>query len=535
MKTITFYSYKGGVGRTLALANIAIRLAEFGRKVCLLDFDLEAPGLQYKFSSFAESQRISKGLVDYIYQFSNTGVLPENISDFTYQFYNSQAKSNITIIPAGDVNASTYWKMLSTINWYDLLYENPSGLSFLLDLKEKIRKEISPDFLLIDSRTGISEISGITLSLLADEVTVVAANNKENLEGARRIMKSISNPNNILLGNAPRVTFVLSRIPFTERPEDRTKEANLISKIKRDFGGLIEEVNVIHSDRELEENEQIKIGYKKDETVAQISRDYLNLFEKLTFNDLSAVEIMRFRDIKDSEWHFQKALAEDSLPKKLEHINKAIELNNTNHEFFIFRALVYFNLEEYNKSLDNCDYILTIEPNYLFAHEIKGEIYFKLKQYDNSEKSYKEILRLNPEKITGYLGMGSINIQKEKFEKALEYFDKAIELDSENAMAFNGRANTNRLLGKYHSALEDVYKALELEPDYAIAFATLAEINAELGNDNEFYLNIENALRLNSDIFETIIQDEKVYESYLKRERFKKILDKYNLRIDVDK
>ncbi|MBK7057003.1 MAG: AAA family ATPase [Leptospiraceae bacterium] len=43
MKTVTFYSYKGGVGRTLALANIAMRLSEFGKKVCILDFDLEAP------------------------------------------------------------------------------------------------------------------------------------------------------------------------------------------------------------------------------------------------------------------------------------------------------------------------------------------------------------------------------------------------------------------------------------------------------------------------------------------------------------
>ena len=50
MKTITFYSYKGGVGRTLALANIAKRLSEFGKKVCLIDFDLEAPGLHHPLS-----------------------------------------------------------------------------------------------------------------------------------------------------------------------------------------------------------------------------------------------------------------------------------------------------------------------------------------------------------------------------------------------------------------------------------------------------------------------------------------------------
>ena len=42
---ITFYSYKGGVGRTLALANMATQMVRWGRRVLLVDFDLEAPGL----------------------------------------------------------------------------------------------------------------------------------------------------------------------------------------------------------------------------------------------------------------------------------------------------------------------------------------------------------------------------------------------------------------------------------------------------------------------------------------------------------
>src|SRR3990172_10784009 len=42
---ITFYSYKGGVGRSLALANVATLLAQHGKKVLVIDFDLEAPGL----------------------------------------------------------------------------------------------------------------------------------------------------------------------------------------------------------------------------------------------------------------------------------------------------------------------------------------------------------------------------------------------------------------------------------------------------------------------------------------------------------
>ncbi|MCY4656841.1 MAG: ParA family protein, partial [Gammaproteobacteria bacterium] len=45
MYVVTFYSFKGGVGRTMALVNTAVHLAQNGRRVLLVDFDLEAPGL----------------------------------------------------------------------------------------------------------------------------------------------------------------------------------------------------------------------------------------------------------------------------------------------------------------------------------------------------------------------------------------------------------------------------------------------------------------------------------------------------------
>lgn len=47
---ITFYSYKGGVGRTMAVANIAVLLARKGLRVLVVDWDLEAPGLHRYFT-----------------------------------------------------------------------------------------------------------------------------------------------------------------------------------------------------------------------------------------------------------------------------------------------------------------------------------------------------------------------------------------------------------------------------------------------------------------------------------------------------
>ena len=42
MRIIAFYSFKGGVGRTTALLNVAYCLAERGRKVVVADWDLHA-------------------------------------------------------------------------------------------------------------------------------------------------------------------------------------------------------------------------------------------------------------------------------------------------------------------------------------------------------------------------------------------------------------------------------------------------------------------------------------------------------------
>ena len=48
-RIFTFYSWKGGVGRTMTLASAGVQLARRGKRVLLIDWDLEAPGLERYF------------------------------------------------------------------------------------------------------------------------------------------------------------------------------------------------------------------------------------------------------------------------------------------------------------------------------------------------------------------------------------------------------------------------------------------------------------------------------------------------------
>ena len=61
---VTFYSYKGGVGRSMALANVAEWFRLQGLKVVMVDWDLEAPGLESFFSADTAERESISGMPD---------------------------------------------------------------------------------------------------------------------------------------------------------------------------------------------------------------------------------------------------------------------------------------------------------------------------------------------------------------------------------------------------------------------------------------------------------------------------------------
>ena len=63
-KIIVFYSIKGGVGRSTALAAAAWHFAQRGKRVMVVDMDLESPGLSS--SLLPEDRRPEYGLIDWL-------------------------------------------------------------------------------------------------------------------------------------------------------------------------------------------------------------------------------------------------------------------------------------------------------------------------------------------------------------------------------------------------------------------------------------------------------------------------------------
>ncbi len=77
-RIVTFYSYKGGTGRSMAMANVAWILASNGKHVLMIDWDLEAPGLHRYLHPFLGSDKelsSTSGLMDFFTDFATAARL----------------------------------------------------------------------------------------------------------------------------------------------------------------------------------------------------------------------------------------------------------------------------------------------------------------------------------------------------------------------------------------------------------------------------------------------------------------------------
>ena len=217
----TFYSFKGGVGRTMALANVAVHLAQRGRRILVVDFDLEAPGLD-TFPALRPNHA-PRGLVDYVAQYLDTDQAPD-VREFVGE---SPEVDNVLVMPSGAMEGR-YAASLGQIDWGGL-YAEREGYLLFEDLKEQWREAFAPDYVLVDSRTGFTDTGGICTRQLPDAVTVLFFPNEQNLRGLAKVVGDVRSEAEPPRRKTIKLDFVMSNVP------DLDDEDDILIKMKEGF------------------------------------------------------------------------------------------------------------------------------------------------------------------------------------------------------------------------------------------------------------------------------------------------------------
>lgn len=219
MHVITFYSFKGGVGRSLALANIAVELAQTGRRVLIVDFDLEAPGL-HTFQAL-EPLDPPQGIVDFVTQYRQDHTAPD-AADYTYEALGiGRNGGRLWVMPAGRMDAA-YSSRLAALDWQQL-YQEEDGFLLFEDLKAQWQRLFSPDYVLIDSRTGYTDVQGICTRQLPNAVVLLFFPNRQNLDGLQRVVSTVEKEASGARDKHIDLFFVMSNVPELDDEEEIIK------------------------------------------------------------------------------------------------------------------------------------------------------------------------------------------------------------------------------------------------------------------------------------------------------------------------
>ncbi len=221
MYVTTFYSFKGGVGRTMALVNVAVELARRGRRVLAVDFDLEAPGLDT--FDLPRPKSLTPGLVDFVGEYLETGQAPD-VRDFVFESSGiGNQNGGLWIMPSG-AHRENYAGDFAKIDW-NLLYERHDGYLLFEDLKEQWKASVQPDYVLIDSRTGHTDVGGICTRQLPNAVAVLFFPNTQNLRGLTKIVRDIRSENTRHPNRSIKLHFIMSNVPDLDDEDSILRES----------------------------------------------------------------------------------------------------------------------------------------------------------------------------------------------------------------------------------------------------------------------------------------------------------------------
>jgi cellulose biosynthesis protein BcsQ len=182
---IVFYSFKGGVGRTTALAAFAILRAREGERVLVIDFDLDAPGAGTLLAA-DRGEEMPRGVVDYL--------LEALLGDVDLEDYVHRCKreplvgdmgGEIIVMPAGSVD-DDYLAKLSRLDLEIRGDEHP-----LDGILHEARDGLRPDWILIDSRAGLSPLAGVVLDGIAHLHVLFGTNSAQSQLGLRQVIRQL--------------------------------------------------------------------------------------------------------------------------------------------------------------------------------------------------------------------------------------------------------------------------------------------------------------------------------------------------------
>lgn len=221
---IVFYGLKGGVGRSTALAMAAYGLAREGKRVLLLDFDLESPGLS---GLLLPPERVAEfGLVDWFVEDAvgqGDSILHNMVADSPLA---DTTTGTIRVAAAMGQEEPAYLSKLARVYADVPSHDGNPGLrrfaARMQNIVQLLEEQEKPDVVLIDSRAGLHDVAAISITRLADTALLFATDSAQNWLGYTQLFAHWQHRPEVCTEVRERLAIVQALSPKSDR-EGRSK------------------------------------------------------------------------------------------------------------------------------------------------------------------------------------------------------------------------------------------------------------------------------------------------------------------------
>jgi cellulose biosynthesis protein BcsQ len=315
---ITFYSYKGGMGRTTTTTSYALDLVlNHKKKVCIIDCDFEAPGY-LNFFNLSHNESIASGekngvvefLVDYGFKKQiniHDYIISPDCKDTGFTELKDKALKNLYVMPAGNLSDTT---ILETANSYlthrDQYLEGLARLDFANEqvilegftaIFEELQKSIKPDVILIDSRTGFNDVFGVTALMLSNLIVGFFGSSEQTKPGLRFLLDKYYELN--ASGNNKTELLLVNSILPTDNFQNESFHNTFVTEVGQYIQLIQEKKFSSQSPKDeaslpifykLSRNKVLEqLGIKNGNTVEQDFAQHVRLIKGKTFADFSGI------------------------------------------------------------------------------------------------------------------------------------------------------------------------------------------------------------------------------------------------------
>jgi len=186
-KIISVHSYRGGTGKSNTTANLAATFAAMGKRVGVVDTDIQSPGIHIIFGLSEDTPQPEYALNDYLHGHCE---IEQTAMDIT-RAVSSNISGTLYFIPSRP-SASEIAKV---IRGYDV------GL--LVDGYERLVEELNLDVLLIDTHPGLNNETLMSVSV-SDAEAIILRPDYQDYQGTAVILdisRKLGVPNIVLVAN----------------------------------------------------------------------------------------------------------------------------------------------------------------------------------------------------------------------------------------------------------------------------------------------------------------------------------------------